>query len=286
MSMENDESFALATHETVLKRFKRLRNVRPGVLASFIQRLAGPEERRRIVRTANGLRVYLDPLSHLGTTTLTDGCYEAETEQIFRNNLRLGDTFLDVGANEGYFSALCGTLVGEKGLVIAVEPQSRLRDVIEINLRINDVSRFAIYRNALGGEDGTTGVINLWPSFNTGASSVVVRYRFSRATESFSFVTLDRIMREQGLTSIDLAKVDVEGFEDEVVDALATHLRNGVVRKLLLDFHRPALVARGIQAEAIHVKVLAAGYKVIQGDSKSLHGYVLYEHRASSVTWS
>ena len=48
-----------------------------------------------------------------------------ETVAIFNSELASGQVVLDIGANEGVFSALCGKIVGKDGLVIAIEPQSR-----------------------------------------------------------------------------------------------------------------------------------------------------------------
>src|SRR5262249_50398881 len=150
---------------------------------------------RRIISTHGGLRVYIDPFTHLGQLILQDGNFEPETEAVFRQYIKAGDTFLDIGTNEGYFSALVSTVVGPTGMIISVEPQTRLCDIIEINLRLNDARNFRIYNNAIGGEEGQTGTINLWPSFNTGASSILKKYRFSRATQTFSYVSPERIFK-------------------------------------------------------------------------------------------
>lgn len=276
MRSDSEDASAFDAQERLLHRIRYLRRIRPGILAGFLQEIAVPGERRRIVRTQGGLRLYLDPLTHLGGATLTNRVYEPDTEQIFREHLHRGNVFLDVGANEGYFSALAGQLIGDEGLVIAIEPQTRLRDLIEINLRINDVKRFAIYRNALGGENGSEGVIHLWPTFQTGSSSLVRKYRFARATERFSFVSVERILNDQAVQRIDFAKVDVEGFEAEVVQTMLPQLRHGIIRKLLLDYHRGSLESRGIDPSTIHNSIVSEGYRPLLGDVTGLAGYVLY----------
>ena len=102
-------------------RARRLRRLRPAALASFA---LGMLAQRRIVE-AEGMRVLIDPTTHLGDEILGTGTYEPETVRLFRENLRPGDTMLDIGANEGFFAALAGSLVGAAGTVLAVEPQSR-----------------------------------------------------------------------------------------------------------------------------------------------------------------
>ncbi len=48
--------------------------------------------------------------------------FAPELSSLILRTLRPGDTFLDCGANVGYFSFLAAPLVGEKGRVISVDP--------------------------------------------------------------------------------------------------------------------------------------------------------------------
>src|SRR5262249_19498825 len=117
-----------------------LYEMKPRRLGAFLLQALGPWERRRIANTKVGVRLYLDPFNSLGQQLLLDGAYERETVEILRRLLCPGKVFLDVGANEGFYSTLAGRLVGSSGMVIAVEPQRVCRDLIEINLRINQVT--------------------------------------------------------------------------------------------------------------------------------------------------
>jgi hypothetical protein len=97
-----------------------------------------------------GIRLYLNPLSHVGQQILRPGVYEPDTYAIIRSRLRPSDVFVEVGANEGVYSALAGKLVGERGVVLAVEPQVAFRGIIEINCRLNDLVQWYIYTTGLG----------------------------------------------------------------------------------------------------------------------------------------
>jgi FkbM family methyltransferase len=260
----------------LLERFKPLIGIRPAALSLALLRVFGPDQRRSIISATNGLRIYADPFTHLGREILTRGSFESETEEVFRRHLKTDGVFLDIGANEGYFSALAGTLVGPGGFVASIEPQSRLRDIIEINLRINNVSRYRVYTNAFGGEDGAEGQINLWPTHNTGASSIVRHYRFNRRAEKFTFISLDRIFTECKIDHLDLVKVDVEGYEGQVVRYLAPHLRAKRIGLLFLDYHREILDRTGIDRRAIHQEILQCGYNLVSGDATKLESYHLY----------
>jgi FkbM family methyltransferase len=275
--MKNDAASQFARE--ALERNRYARRVRPAVLGSLLQKLTSPLERRRIVTLDSGLRLYIDPLSHLGEAILRAGVYEPENTALVARSLARGAVFLDVGANEGYFSALAGKMVSAEGMVIAVEPQSRLRDIIEINLLVNEVSRFAVVPQALGGPAGSHADLNLWPSFNTGASSLATRYRFSRSAERVSFASFEALLARTPAGRVDLMKVDVEGFEHEVVISALPHLRRGAVSKLLVEYHPAILAANGDSQEAVHATILSAGFAVDPEERVSPEGSTFYRWR-------
>lgn len=228
---------------------------------------------RRIV-SAEGLRVLIDPTSHLGDEILSTGTYEPDTVRLFRENLRSGDIMLDIGANEGFFAALAGSLVGPQGTVLAVEPQSRLQEILEINLALNAAGTTKIIKRVVGEGDTATHHIWLFPVSNTGASSLVSRYRFGAKSEEVREITPATILAEANVQKIDFVKIDVEGFEPEVIRSLAPLMRAGKVGTLLLDYHAAILASRGIDPAITHALVSECGMTAAEGDIG--RGYVLY----------
>lgn len=273
MALDNgprDRSALLKLHA----KASQLRRLRPTVLASLALRAMS---QRGIVET-EGLRIFIDPTTHLGNEILETGTYEPETVRLFRENLRPGDTFLDIGANEGFFSSLAAAIVGEGGTVIAVEPQSRLHDVLEINLALNARGRTRICKNVVGETDTAVHRIWLFPISNTGASSLVSKYRFGAGREEVREITPPTILAEAGVERVDFLKVDVEGFEPEVVRSLVPLMRAGRIGRMLIDYHASILASRGIDPAVTHALVTDSGYEVCEGTIGD--GYVLYRARA------
>ena len=64
--------------------------------------------------------------------------YEPHVTALVRQRLRNGNTFLDIGANVGYFTLLARSLVGSDGRVIAVEPSERNVRALRRGLDSND----------------------------------------------------------------------------------------------------------------------------------------------------
>jgi FkbM family methyltransferase len=248
--------------------------IRPMVIGAFVADGLAPE-RRTIVETNSGLKYFVDPLSHFGRSLVQESQYEPETEQLIREHLREGENFLDVGANEGYFSVVAASIVGPGGYVAAVEPQSRLCEIIEINLGLNRAAG-KIFRGALGGKKGESSEIFLSPSLNTGYSSLLVRPRFSRQSETVRFLGLDEIL--DGHHEFAMVKVDVEGFEDGVVANLLPLIERGQIRSLLLDYHAPILHARGVEPAIMERTILNAGMTV-DGHPDDYGGFRFYTRK-------
>ena len=89
--------------------------------------------------TTNGLTLDLD----LGTypdVAMAAGLYELDTLRVLRRLLSPGATFLDGGANLGYFTCHAARLVGGTGRVIAVEPDPKNRARLTKNLDRNGLA--------------------------------------------------------------------------------------------------------------------------------------------------
>jgi FkbM family methyltransferase len=275
--MINSDALGNEFHRKLIQNYNWLLNLRPMQLAVYLVRLLAPDERRRISSTGMGIRLYLDAFSHLGQVVTRDNIYEPETVEIYRQNLKPGQVVLDIGTNEGVFASLAGKIVGDSGLVIAIEPQSRLRDIIEINFRINEVTNFKIYQSAFGKNESEKMSLNLYPALNNGASSLMTSNKLSSKTEEISFISTETILNECQISKIDFVKVDVEGFEHQVVKELLPYIKRGVICKLLLDYHTSILQSQNINPQHIHDSLIASGMRVNGGDDQTLSSYVMYE---------
>src|SRR3954470_828715 len=87
----------------LIRRGEWLFRVRPAPLAVAMKALL--RVRRLPVTTAEGT-FWLDPASSQGLCLLKNDVYEPPMLETLKSYLRPGDTFADVGANEGYFSVV------------------------------------------------------------------------------------------------------------------------------------------------------------------------------------
>lgn len=234
-----------------------LNRVRPVELAEFLKGLIGVSYGEFSI---DGRTWYLDPASDFGNRLMSDGCYEREATEAFLDLLRPGDVFLDVGANEGWFSVRAAEKVGATGRAVAIEPQARLWPVIIRNFLLNKLHNYLLVPYAAGSADGFTDIL-LYPSLNTGASSLVSQARMkARTRQKAGVLRLDQIFRIHDIPKVRLAKIDVEGFELEVLRG-AGDLLGRQIEHIFLELHPPQLEALGQSPAQIEDLLRTRGYR-------------------------
>jgi len=210
-----------------------LLRVRPAELADWLKRIF--RIKRRAVDAPGGLKLWIDPVSHFARLATSSGGYEPQMSALVKGLLRPGDVFVDIGANEGYFSTLASKLVSD-GRVFAVEPQGRLIPVIEENLRLNGARNATVSRLALAERNGTA-TIHLQASTNTGFSGLFNPGRRGTGTETVPTMTLDDYFAQNRIGRVRLMKVDCEGGEKLVLEGGRETLRSKCIEVLAWEYH-------------------------------------------------
>lgn len=247
-------------------RYEWLLRIRPALLAVAIKALLRP--RRVEVETPAG-RLLVDPASNLGHRLLTEPAYEPWLEHELRTRLAEGSIFVDVGANEGYFTVLAARLVGTAGEVIAVEPQVRALGALAANVGLNGLTNVRAVAALLGSAEGT-GTVHLAPSTNTGASGTRSPVRYPVRRQSARVMTLDALLAER---ACDLVKLDVEGSELDVLRGAPKALSEHRIGAIVVELHPRLLAARGDSAEELRGLLTSHGYR--RGDGEGIYDVYL-----------
>ena len=242
-----------------------LLSVRPAELADWLKRIFRIE--RREVDAPGGLKLWIDPVSHFGRAVVSAEGYEPQMSSLLKGLLRPGDVFVDIGANEGYFSALACKLVSD-GRVFAVEPQGRLIPVIEENLRLNAARSATVSRLALADRNGTV-TIHLQASTNTGFSGLFNPGRRGVGTETVPTMTLDDYFAQNRIERVRLMKVDCEGGEKLVLEGGRKTLRSKCIEVLAWEYHPLVLSEEEIQEMDAFLK--GCGYSFLNLEGQTLY---------------
>lgn len=235
-------------------RWGWLLRVRPAPLAAWLGAVLRIQP--VTVETAAGT-FSVSPFSHFGNELIINGIYEPVLTKKIKENLPRGGVFIDVGANLGYYSVLASQVVGQDGRVVAIEPQSRLIGAMRENLRLNRCANVEVLCMALSDQPGV-GTIHLAPSVNSGASSLAVKHRFYTSSEEVQVTTLDALIAAHQIASVDVIKIDVEGFEVQVLRGAHEALSRRVIRQLHIDAGTAPL--SGYSPDDVHALIQSYGY--------------------------
>lgn len=264
-------------HDNLINKFNWIYSIRPLALINIFIKLFAPNERRRIVETNLDIKFYIDPFTSIGRSITLEGIYnELDTIKVFQSYIKNGYAVLDIGANEGFFSILAGKLVGKEGMVIAIEPQSSLIDIIDINFRLNNIVNYKIFHNAFGESDNKFAFLNLRPAISSAPTSLVKKYRFCKKHEKVEFISIKKIFEECNLDVIDFIKIDVEGYEHKAIYELIPYIRLKKIKMIYVDYHSDLLSMQSISPADIHNILINNGMTLRKGDIDNLTSYFLY----------
>jgi FkbM family methyltransferase len=185
--------------------------------------------------------------------------WEESTGALLQRLLRPGARFLDVGANVGYFSLFAHRLAS--GIEIdAVEPHPVLHSLLQANLWANDVSA-RIHNAALGNSRCLLPMSS--PATNPGDSRVGARTPNDRYDLVVPVITADELFLHR---SFDVVKIDVQGFEPEVVLGMERIVRESPAIVVVVEFWPTALVERGLEPSEVLDRYRRLGFRISVND--------------------
>jgi FkbM family methyltransferase len=202
---------------------------------------------------------FRDPI---GRQVFLGGCYEPQESACVRDILRPGMTFVDVGANWGFFTQMAAHLVGSSGRVVAIEADPRVFVRLKQNVARNHLKHVQVFdiavadRNGeltLAGHDEAEG--------NPGISRLIEIGSPQPLTFSVQSRRLDSLLDEAGLDHVDLVKIDVEGAEDLVLTGMDEGLISHRYRSIVLEIHPLQLSERGHTTSEILDVLKGRGYR-------------------------
>jgi len=180
------------------------------------------------------------------------GSFEPNEFSFLDGFLKPGMVFVDVGANDGYFSLFAARRVGSTGVVVAIEPSTRERINLQRNLARNGFEDIHVISAALGAAPGEVD-LQLAQSAHSGHNTLG-RFVYDDVkganVERVTLKTLDQVAIDLGLSGIDFVKIDVEGAEASVV-AGARSVLTSMRPLMLLEINDHALSAQGATAQAL-----------------------------------
>ena len=162
--------------------------------------------------------VLLNPHDPVVSGALALGVYEKEEISLFSRTIQPGMTVVDVGANLGTYSAVALDRLQGEGRLLAVEPARENFAWLQRNTRGNrgtlPASQVTLVRAALSDRAGWA---TLFKNPGNKGDNRLYEDSLLPQRERVPTVTLDSLCRKHRIRSIDVLKIDVQGFEVRVL---------------------------------------------------------------------
>jgi FkbM family methyltransferase len=173
---------------------------------------------RAWLRTEWGGKLIVDTTDLLmAPWLLLDGVWEPDVTEWFKATLKPGMTFIDVGANVGYFSVLAAFLVGRAGRVIAFEAMPATYELLAKNVIVNWMETFATAENLAVYSDSQHLKFYVRKFYHGNSSLAAMSHEEGRLYDDIEEIEVDAVSLDEYLcrkpAKPDVIKVDVEGAE-------------------------------------------------------------------------
>ena len=176
-------------------------------------------------------------------------------------HLQAGDIFFDLGSNWGLYTAVAATIVGDDGLVVAVElnpvPFARLISLIH-RARLTNVIPFNCALSNVSGD--RVGFEKHWYRNDTGG--FVSKLKSEQATV-VATRSLDRLWKQVGAPQVRITKLDVEGFEPLVIEGGKEFFTAGVTDFVLVEVSDWTEARTGIHYSRIYADLARCGFEQV-----------------------
>jgi len=190
------------------------------------------------MRLLRKLRVALTARDRLLKTTLPSGAvvfgrnqrgYGGRGIYVFRDAIEaelahLGaflepaDVFVDVGASTGIYALEAAMLVGTRGVVLAVEPFPEVYATLYHSIRANGFTQVRPRSVCLGSRIEPR---TLWLNFGRPSLFSTMERAGDAPGLPVLAVSLDDLLRWEGLDQVAYVKIDAEGAEEEILTGAA-----------------------------------------------------------------
>ena len=159
---------------------------------------------------------------------IKDG-FEPDMVKLFETLIDDSEVTLDIGANIGCTAILFSNF---SRYVYAFEPSPTTFKFLEKNVLNSEKKNISLQNIALGKEN-TDSTITFSPSNRSGGFiSNKIQASSGHQVEKIKIKKLDGLIDSLGINKVDFVKIDVEGFEKDVIDGA----------KETLQLHKPLLV--------------------------------------------
>lgn len=219
-----------------------------------------PNTVRQAVRNEISLKLdisdYLEHAVYFG--------YKDEGQKELFKLCKQGDVVIDIGTNIGYVLLNFAKGVGSEGYVYGFEPNPITYTKCLENIRLNKFSNINVSNVGLG-DIQTEGEISILHADNRG-TAFIAPISSSRNNTKVNIITLDYFVQNHNIQRINIIKIDVEGYELNVLRGAQTTLKK-FKPTLFIEMDDNLLRRQNTSPEQLMTFIEGFGYYIMRADT-------------------
>ncbi len=227
-------------------------------LVGLVNRVFPPTPTLIDATYADGIRMSCDLRDAVQSSVYYRGVYEPKVTAMLLEELRPGDTFLDLGANAGYFSLLAARSVGQGGKVHSFEPSSELAGRLRRDAERNRFGHMTVHEVAVSDVPGRA-VLAASPDMGAPDGG-----RFLTSPDhgdpdgTVEVVAIDTYLPD---LRFDVGKIDIEGAEIGAIRGMKAAIRRSRPRLLFIEAIEDNLRRFGGSNDELRREMAELGYE-------------------------
>lgn len=217
------------------------------------------------IKIGNFLYKYCFPLYNLTYTKFKHKNDRSEIE-LLKKFIKPGDHILDIGSNIGFYAKLLSEFTGASGKVYCFEPDAKnfgylqqntkgLTNIVLFNNAVSDKSdTLKVYRSKLLNVDHRTYPVSNYDS-----------------VEEIESVSIDKLLENQIIATVDLIKIDIQGYELTAFNGMKKTLASNPQIKIIAEYWPHGFKRAGTSAIAFYDFFNDMGFTFYLIDGKALN---------------
>lgn len=205
-------------------------------------------------------------IENVGKELFINGIYEVKTIKAIKRLLNNSSIFFDVGANIGAISLPLAKTTHAN--IHAFEPSRSIFQFLKMNVHKNGIKNITLNNCAVHSKNDAD--IEFFAVEEKYGNSSLAPTFIQQPHYSVKTVSLDAYCTRHAITEIDVLKVDVQGFEIEVLKGCRSLLKRKAIKNIFFEFEGWAEANAKFETGASQDFLLENEYEIFTLKNKKL----------------
>jgi len=226
------------------------------------------------------LKIYLYPNDGVARLTYYFGYHEPAIFRFLDSFLKSGMVYFDIGANIGLYSLFASKRVGKNGKIFSFEPQFETYNRFLQNIELNNFQNIYAINKGVGDSDGSFTIIQ-----NEDSAKSYITKSLSEENElpKVEVINLDKFLTKNNLSKIDYLKIDVEGFEYNVLLGCYSLLKNNPPKIIQIELYANFLKRNRTSISEVKTYLNSLGYVFFKLNAKEGKLYKSFQDLSGDI---